>query len=282
MLPISQYAAVEKLVDLALEEDINAGDITTDHLIAPGSRATGVIRAKEDLIVAGLDLAAHIFQRLDPGVEFDAKIEDGALLTKGQNLATLKGEMGPMLIAERTALNFLQRLSGIATQAHHYMEAVKGSTVRLLDTRKTTPGWRLLEKYAVRVGGCTNHRMGLYDGVLIKDNHIAACGSITAAVEKIRPKVSHLVKIEVETADMNQVQEALACEADIIMLDNMTPEQIRNAVKVIDGRALVEISGNVTMETVKTLADTGADLISIGALTHSARAVDISMYIKAV
>ena len=198
---------------------------------------------------------------------FNTPLKDGARLTKGQTLVDLEGEMGPMLIAERTALNFLQRLSGIATQAHHYMEAVKGTKVRLLDTRKTTPGWRMLEKYAVRIGGCTNHRMGLYDGVLIKDNHIAACGSITAAVENIRGKVSHLVKIEVETADMDQVHEALACKADVIMLDNMTPDQIRNAVKVINGRALVEVSGNVTMETVKTLADTGADLISIGALT---------------
>lgn len=281
MLPISYYAAVEKLVDLALEEDIGAGDITTDHLIASGSMATGLIKAKEDLVVAGLDLAAYIFKRLDPGVVFNTTLKDGARLTKGQTLVNLEGEMGPMLIAERTALNFLQRLSGIATQAHRYMEAVKGTKVRLLDTRKTTPGWRMLEKYAVRVGGCTNHRMGLYDGVLIKDNHIAACGSITAAVESIRAKVSHLVKIEVETADMDQVHEALACKVDVIMLDNMTPEQIQNAVKVINGRALVEVSGNVTMETVKTLADTGTDLISIGALTHSARAVDISMYIKA-
>jgi nicotinate-nucleotide pyrophosphorylase (carboxylating) len=194
---------------------------------------------------------------------------------------TLEGGLGPMLVAERTALNFLQRLSGIATHVRRYVDAVSGTPVRLLDTRKTTPGWRILEKYAVRIGGASNHRMGLYDGVLIKDNHIAACGGITAAVQKIKANVSHLVKIEVETADLDQVREALTCGADVIMLDNMTGEQIQAAVDLIQNRALVEVSGNVTLDKLKALAVSGVDLISIGALTHAARSVDLSMRIEA-
>jgi nicotinate-nucleotide pyrophosphorylase (carboxylating) len=194
---------------------------------------------------------------------------------------TLEGRLGSLLVAERTALNFLQRLSGIATHVSRYVEAVAGAPVRLVDTRKTTPGWRILEKYAVRVGGASNHRMGLYDGVLIKDNHIAACGGITAAVQKIKAKVSHLVKIEVETSDLDQVREALACGVDVIMLDNMTLDQIRSSVALIQRRALVEVSGNVTLDKLKVLAATGVDLISIGALTHAARSVDLSMRIEA-
>ena len=282
MTPLYHIAAVDKLIELALEEDIGAGDITTDHLVTRGTRAKGVIVAKEAIVVAGLEVAQRIFQRLDAQVEFTAETADGDTLDQGQILVTVKGQLGPLLIAERTALNFLQRLSGIATHVSRYVAAVKGEPVRLLDTRKTTPGWRVLEKYAVRVGGACNHRMGLYDGVLIKDNHIAACGGITAAVKKIKANVSHLVKIEVETADMNQVREALDCGADVIMLDNMNLEQIRSAVDIIQGRALVEVSGNVTLEKLKILAGTGVDLISIGALTHAARSVDLSMRIEAI
>ena len=281
MMPLPQFSAVDKLIDLALEEDIAAGDITTDYLVTPGTRATGLIVAKEPVVVAGLEVARRIFQRLDSQVVCHTPAVDGETLTQGQALLTLEGELGPMLIAERTALNFLQRLSGIATHVRRYVDAVAGTPVRLLDTRKTTPGWRILEKYAVRIGGASNHRMGLYDGVLIKDNHIAACGGITAAVQKIKANVSHLVKIEVETADLDQVREALACGADVIMLDNMTAEQIRAAVNLIQHRALVEVSGNVTLDKLKALAVTGVDLISIGALTHAARSVDLSMRIAA-
>ena len=281
MMPLQHFAAVDKLIDLALEEDVATGDITTDHLVAPDTWATGAVSAKEPVVVAGLEVARRIFQRLDPGVGFRARVADGDRLAPGDILVTLEGRLGPLLVAERTALNFLQRLSGIATHVRRYVNAVKGTPVRLLDTRKTTPGWRVLEKYAVRIGGASNHRMGLYDGVLIKDNHIAACGGITAAVQKIKDKVSHLVKIEVETADLDQVREALACGVDVIMLDNMSLEQIQSAVDLIQRRALVEISGNVTLDKLQDLAATGVDLISIGALTHAARSVDLSMRITA-
>jgi len=190
---------------------------------------------------------------------------------------TLDGPLAALLRGERTALNFLQRLSGISTHVRRWVEALGASPVRLVDTRKTTPGWRVLEKYAVRIGGAANHRMGLYDGVLIKDNHIAACGGIRPAVERLRRHVSHLVKIEVEVCDMQQVEEALEVGVDVIMLDNMNLEQVRSAVTHIAGRALVEVSGGVAMENLKAIADTGVDLISAGALTHQARAVDLSM-----
>ena len=281
MMSLKHFAAVDKLIDLALEEDIAAGDITTDHLVTPGTEAAGLIVAKEPIVVAGLEIARRIFRRLDSQVVCRDEAADGDTLARGQTLMTMEGRLGPLLIAERTALNFLQRLSGIATHVRRHVEAVAGTPVRLLDTRKTTPGWRILEKYAVRVGGASNHRMGLYDGVLIKDNHIAACGGITAAVQKIKAKVSHLVKIEVETSNLDQVREALACGADVIMLDNMSPEQIRTAVALIQHRALVEVSGNVTLEKLQDLAATGVDLISIGALTHAARSVDLSMRIEA-
>jgi len=281
MMSLKHFAAIDKLIDLALEEDIAAGDITTDHLVTPDTEAAGLIVTKEPVVVAGLEIARRIFQRLDPGVVCHDEAADGDTLARGQTIMTLEGRLGPLLVAERTALNFLQRLSGIATHVRRHVDAVAGMPVRLLDTRKTTPGWRILEKYAVRVGGASNHRMGLYDGVLIKDNHIAACGGITTAVQKIKAKVSHLVKIEVETSDLGQVREALACGADVIMLDNMSLEQIRTAVELIQRRALVEVSGNVTLEKLQDLAATGVDLISIGALTHAARSVDLSMRIKA-
>jgi len=212
-------------------------------------------------------------------VVFDARLADGRTATPGTIVATIKGRLAALLTAERTALNFLQRLSGIATHVQAYMNALQGPAVRIVDTRKTTPGWRVLEKYAVRMGGGANHRMGLFDGVLIKDNHIAACGGIRAAVERIRRQVSHLTKIEVETSTLDEVREALAVKADVIMLDNMDLDRIKAAVSLIAGRALVEVSGNVGRDDLAPLAQTGVDLISVGALTHSARAVDLSMRI---
>ena len=279
MLPTHYMSTVDRLIDLALAEDVAGGDITTDHLVTPGTRAEGSIVAKEPVVVAGLDVARRVFERLDAQTAFLPGAQDGDSLTAGSEVVALRGELSALLIGERTALNFLQRLSGIATHTRRHVEALAASRVRLVDTRKTTPGWRLLEKYAVRMGGAANHRMGLYDGVLIKDNHIAACGGIAAAVAKIRPCVSHLVKIEVETATLAQVQEALDARADVIMLDNMNLDQIREAVALIAGRALVEISGGVSLQQLPVLAATGVDLISMGGLTHSARAVDLSMRI---
>ncbi len=275
----------QRLIDLALEEDIGPGDLTTSALIDTDTRGTGRLIAKQKLVLAGLNVAASVFQRLDPDSQLSARLADGQEAVPGQILATVSARMKALLQAERTALNFLQRLSGIATLTRRYVKALEAggnNKVKLVDTRKTTPGWRVLEKYAVRVGGASNHRMGLYDGILIKDNHIAACGTIPAAVRQLRENSSHLVKIEVEVENMDQVVQALEAGADVIMLDNMNLEQVGKAVKMIAGRALVEVSGGVTMESLARLAATGVDIISCGALTHSATAVDISMEIEAV
>ncbi len=271
----------DDLIQLALKEDIGPGDITTDHLVAPQTRGQGTIIAKADLIIAGLAVAAKVFQTLDPASLVDARgYRDGDPVAAGSTVIQVDGALSALLTGERTALNFLQRLSGIATQTRSWVEEVAGTTVKLVDTRKTTPGWRVLEKYAVRIGGAHNHRMGLYDGVLIKDNHIAACGGIAAAVKKVRQSISHLIKVEVETGTLEAVQEALEAGVDVIMLDNMQMDQIRQAVRIINKRVLVEASGNVTRQQLKALAQTGVDLISIGALTHSAPAVDLSMRIE--
>ncbi len=280
MQPLTFTAAVDRLMDLALEEDVGTGDITTDPLVAQESSAQATIVAKQDLIIAGLDVARRVFERLDAQIQFQSNFKDGDPVAKGQTVVALSGRLSALLVAERTALNFLQRLSGIATHVSTYVSALQDTSVRLLDTRKTTPGWRVLEKYAVRIGGGSNHRMGLYDGVLIKDNHIAACGNIATAVARIRKRVSHLVKIEVETSTLDEVQQALDAGADIIMLDNMDADRIKAAVTLINHRALVEVSGGVTLTQLTDLAQTGVDLISVGALTHSAQAVDLSMYIN--
>jgi nicotinate-nucleotide pyrophosphorylase (carboxylating) len=269
----------EDLIDIALAEDIGPGDITTDPAIGPGDAGRGVIVAKEAMRLAGLDVARRVFLRLDPETRVECLFQDGDRAGVGQTVMTVSGPMAVLLQGERTALNFLQRLSGIATHVQTYADLLADRPVRLVDTRKTTPGWRVLEKYAVRVGGARNHRMGLYDGVLIKDNHIAACGGIGPAVRRIRDRISHLVRIEVEVGTMGQVREALAAGADVIMLDNMDPAGIREAVTEIDGRALVEVSGGVTRDNLLELADTGVDIISVGALTHQATSVDLSMRI---
>ncbi|MCB2145305.1 MAG: carboxylating nicotinate-nucleotide diphosphorylase [Deltaproteobacteria bacterium] len=271
---------IEELIQLALKEDIGPGDITTDNLVAPGTRGQGTITAKQDLVIAGLQVAEKVFKTLEPEIGFEPLYADGDRIPAGSTVVRIDGTLGALLRGERTALNFLQRLSGIATQAHAFVGEVAGTSVKLVDTRKTTPGWRVLEKYAVRMGGAHNHRMGLYDGVLIKDNHIAVSGGIANAVKKVRQQISHLVKVEVEAATFEEVNEALAAGADVIMLDNMDLNQIRKAVGMIDKKALVEVSGNVTRERLKELAQTGVDLISIGALTHSAVAVDLSMRIN--
>jgi len=273
--------SIQHLIEIALKEDIGPGDITTDNLIDPNLEGRGILMAKEPLVVAGLNIVARVFRHLDPDVLLSSEYTDGDAVEPGDTIADVQGKLRALLSGERTALNFLQRLSGVATFVRAHVTELEGKKSRLVDTRKTTPGWRVLEKYAVRVGGAHNHRMGLYDGVLIKDNHIVACGGIKKAVDRIRADVSHLSKIEVEVSSMKQVEEALEAHADVIMLDNMNVQQIKDAIAHIDGRAVVEVSGNVKKNVLKSLADTGADIISAGVLTHSARCVDISMRITA-
>ncbi len=268
---------VERIVDMAIDEDVGHGDITTECLDLGGQQGWGKIRAKERLVLAGLDLVGRVFQKIDPAIVAHTQYEDGDIVDAGTTVLTAKGKMAGLLIGERTALNFLQRLSGIATHVRQYADILPDSPVRLVDTRKTVPGWRVLEKYAVRVGGAYNHRMGLYDGVLIKDNHIAAAGGISPAVSRIRKKVSHLVRVEVETSTIAEVDEALSAGADVIMLDNMADSEIEAAVALVNGRALVEVSGRVDRDRIAYLCATGVDIISSGALTHAARFVDLSM-----
>jgi nicotinate-nucleotide pyrophosphorylase (carboxylating) len=270
---------IDKLIDLALEEDIGAGDVTTENLVPPEAGGSGQVVAKEALVLAGLDVARKVFERLDPDIAWQPHRSDGDTVDAGTLVLTVSGKLQALLKGERVALNFLQRLSGVATLVRTYIAKIPGGGARLVDTRKTTPGWRALEKYAVRVGGAGNHRMGLYDGVLIKDNHIAACGGVAAAVARIRHGISHLMKIEIEVATLEQVREALAAGVEVIMLDNMEIDQIRKAVALIDGKALIEVSGNVTDARLARLAIAGVDIISVGALTHSARCVDLSMRI---
>jgi nicotinate-nucleotide pyrophosphorylase (carboxylating) len=280
MNPFEFTPAVDRLIDMALAEDIGPGDITTLHTIAADAAGRAVIVAKEDLVIAGLDVARRVFERLDSRVRFDAGYADGDSITRGRSVVDLSGPLAALLTGERTALNFLQRLSGIATHVHACVAMLEGTGTRLLDTRKTTPGWRALEKYAVRAGGGTNHRMGLYDAVLIKDNHIAGAGGITAAVQGVRSQVGTDMTIEVETTTLDEVREALDAGAHIIMLDNMSLDRIREAVQLVNGRAKLEVSGGVTQEHLAALAATGVDYISSGALTHSVRAVDLSMKIS--
>lgn len=271
---------VRKLIELALAEDIGAGDITTDYLIDADAEGTGYIVAKEPLVLAGLVIVKKVFHEIDSGIKFVSEYNDGDEVKAGDIVLRMTGNMRALLKGERTALNFLQRLSGIATNVRSYVSEIQGSKTRLVDTRKTIPGFRSLEKYAVRVGGAYNHRMALYDGVLIKDNHIAACGGIAKAVTTIREYVSHLVKIEVEVSDFKELDEALSVKADVIMLDNMELAEVSKAVEIVDGRSVVEVSGSVTKEQLKDLSETGVDIISSGSLTHQARAVDLSMRIN--
>jgi nicotinate-nucleotide pyrophosphorylase (carboxylating) len=272
--------SIQHLIEIALKEDMGSGDITTDNLVDPDLEGKGIIIAKEPFVIAGLDVAGQVFKYLNANVIFIPVYSDGDFVKQGETIAAVEGNLRALLSGERTALNFLQRLSGIATCVRSYADELKNKRVRLVDTRKTAPGWRVLEKYAVRVGGAHNHRMGLYDGVLIKDNHIAACGGIKKAVDRIRTRVSHLVKIEVEVSSLDQVKDALTAGAEVIMLDNMSMEQIKEASAFINKKALVEVSGNVTKSGLNSLADAGVDIISVGALTHSARCVDMSMRIQ--
>jgi nicotinate-nucleotide pyrophosphorylase (carboxylating) len=269
--------AVDRIIETALIEDVGTGDVTTAATIEPGTSVRAELVAKEDFLLSGIGVAARVFQRLDARTAFEPLIQDGQPVRRGEVLAWIKGDAALLLQGERVALNLLQRMSGVATLTSQYVAEVEGTGAIVVDTRKTTPGLRILEKYSVRIGGGGNHRMALYDGVLIKDNHITAAGGIPAAVDRARRNVPHTLKIEVEVRSQEEVAEAIAAGADILLLDNMDLEQLRAAVDLVDGRAVTEASGGINLETIRAIAETGVDLISVGALTHSYRSVDISM-----
>jgi nicotinate-nucleotide pyrophosphorylase (carboxylating) len=270
---------LKRIIRLALEEDLGAGDVTTDAVIGPQKKGKASLLAREELVLAGLPIFKQVFREQGPGIEFEEFYQEGDLIPKEDTVCVLTGPLNLILKGERTALNFLQRMSGIATLTRRYVEAAGTTGVRILDTRKTVPGHRLLDKYAVRTGGGFNHRFCLSDGILIKDNHIAAAGSIRAAVDSAKKNAPHMLKIEVEVEDLSGVEEALSAGADIIMLDNMDLEQMRAAVQLVKGKALIEASGGITLDTISEVAKTGVDLISVGALTHSPKAADLSLEI---
>ncbi len=268
---------ISSLVKSALAEDLGQGDITCRSLIPTQTTGRAQIIANEELILGGIDVAALVFRTLNPEITFERCFEDGERISATETIATLSGELADLLTGERVALNFLQHLSGIATLTRKFVDAVEDYQVKILDTRKTIPGFRFLEKYAVRVGGGSNHRFSLSDGLLIKDNHIRACGGITQALQKAKSNIPPTLRVEIEVRSLEEVEEAMEAGAEIIMLDNMNLDSIEAAVKLIDKRVAIEVSGGVTIENVVEIAKTGVDFISVGALTHSARAVDISM-----
>ena len=275
---------INSAVKRALEEDLGQGDVTTDTLIQSDLKAEGSILARENGILAGIAVAQAVFQQVDPSIQFDEVIADGADVNRSDVIGRIQGKAAGILKGERVALNFLQHLSGIATIAQRYVQAVSGTKAKILDTRKTIPGLRVLEKYAVRVGGGQNHRQNLGDGVLIKDNHLAALSNagvdLGEVLKRARANVSHTLKIEVEVQAVDQALEAVESGADIILLDNMSPDEMSKAVNLVNGKALLEASGGITLETTRAVAETGVDLISVGALTHSVKALDISLEIK--
>ena len=268
---------IDKIIELALEEDLGPGDLTTWAIIDPSIKGKARLLAKEEIVLAGIEIFGKVLSRLDPKIEVECNFHDGDVVAKGKDIGVVKGSMRGILSGERTALNFLQHLSGIAALTRRYVEKTDPSKVRVIDTRKTTPGLRVLEKYAVRVGGGFNHRFGLFDGVLIKDNHIAAVGSLSKAVAKIRATVPHTLRIEVEVDDIKGLKQALEAGADAILLDNMSVKEMKEAVTIAGGRVLLEASGGITLESIEEISQTGVNLISVGAITHSARSVDISL-----
>ena len=275
-----QKHIIHRLIQSALEEDIGTGDITTTAALTGAEVGRAKAFAKANIVVAGIDVFREVFLFLDESVQFSGNCEDGRVVKKGGILAEVSGNLGSILTAERVALNIFQRMCGIATLTRQYVDEIKGTPAKILDTRKTMPGLRCLDKYAVRIGGGTNHRSGLYDGVLIKDNHIVAAGGISKALARVRGHIPHTLKIEVEVKNLQEVDEALIAGADIIMLDNMTNEDMRKAVAIVNGKVPLEASGNVTLANVKKIAETGVDFISVGALTHSVSASDISLKIE--
>ena len=277
---IKNPVLLDKIIKNALEEDLGFGDLTTDSIIAPDIVGKAVLETREDIVLAGLPVFMRVFTILDPGISFEAFYEDGQKVSAGERICSIKGAMASILKAERTALNLIQRMSGIATVTGRYVSAAASDRVRILDTRKTVPGLRMLDKYAVPMGGGCNHRFGLFDGILIKDNHIAVAGSIKKAVGAARKNAPHGIKVEVEVEDLEGVKTAIEAGADIILLDNMPPEQMKEAADFVSGRVLLEASGGITLDNIKEVAATGVDMISIGALTHSVKAVDLSLEIS--
>jgi len=271
---------LDTLISLALSEDVGPGDVTTEALVPAGARGAAVVVAREELVLAGVDAASRVFARLDPGVRVVAVRADGDTLSPGDVAMRIEGFFRAILTGERTALNFLQHLSGVATASRAAAEALRGTKTRLLDTRKTTPGWRALEKRAVRLGGGHGHRTGLFDGVLVKDNHIAAVGSIAEAVRRARVHAHPLLKVEVEVKNLQEVREAIEAGADLLLLDNMTDAQLAEAVRVAAGRVPTEASGNMSVARLPHVAAAGVDFVSMGALTHSAPAADLSLALE--
>jgi len=270
---------VNQILENALREDIGSGDITTNLLFQCDAECKAIILAKEEGLVAGLPIAEMVFRKLDKDIVWSEEKKDGDKVEPNQVLAEISGSQKSILTGERVALNFLQRLSGIATLTSRFVKAIHGLPVKILDTRKTAPGLRILDKYAVRVGGGFNHRYGLYEEVLVKDNHIKLAGGITRAVNILRERAVTRKRIEVEASTISEVEEALNVGADVIMLDNMSPKMIKEAVGLIKGKALIEVSGRVTLENVREIAETGVDFISVGLLTHSPEALDIGLYV---
>lgn len=271
---------VDEIIKTAIDEDVNYLDISSEYIFAPEHRSEAYFLAKADGVLSGIDVAMRVFELLDDTFECTVHKRDGEKIKKGDIIAEFSGSTAALLKGERTALNLIQHMSGIATAANRAGKAVEGTKVSIADTRKTLPGLRALQKYAVTCGGGKNHRFNLSDAAMLKDNHIDAAGGITAAVTALRKKCGHMVNIEVETRNLDEVKEALAAGASIIMLDNMTNEEMSEAVKLVDGRALLEASGNITEENLREKAETGVDIISMGALTHSVKAFDISMKFK--
>jgi nicotinate-nucleotide pyrophosphorylase (carboxylating) len=274
---IDNLVNVDKVLRAALEEDIGAGDITTDAIISPDAGGRAVLLTREPIVLAGLPVFERVFKLLDPIIEIEDYYTDGQVAPAGVRICLLSGSLSVILKAERTALNFIQRMSGIATLTREYVDKAGSEKVKVLDTRKTTPGLRSLDKYAVLKGGGFNHRFGLYDAILIKDNHISAVGSISRAVHLAKKKASKNIKVEVEIENPDRVEEAIMAGADSILLDNMSIDQIREAVHIVAGRIPVEVSGGVNLENINEIAATGVDFISVGALTHSVRAADMSL-----
>lgn len=270
------WLLADDIIKRALNEDLSYGDITTDSIVEKGKNASVDLISKENGVIAGLEIFKRVFLILG-NAEVKLYVEDGALVHRGEKIGEIYGDTRTLLSGERVALNFLQRMSGIATLTRKFVEKLEGSNVKLLDTRKTTPNMRLFEKYAVKIGGGVNHRFGLNDGVLIKDNHIDAAGSIKNAIEAVRKNASFVRKIEVEVENLKQLQEALDAKADIIMLDNMDIETLKTSVEIVNERAETEASGNVTLDTIEAISKTGVNYISTGALTHSYKALDLSM-----
>ena len=271
---------VDNIIKTALLEDINYCDVTTDYLIPAEQNGKAEFVSKADGIVCGTEIAVRVFQILDENISFEILKKDGEEVKKGDLILTVKGKTAVLLKGERTALNLIQHMSGISTASNKYAKIVEGTNASIADTRKTLPGLRPLQKYAVMTGGAKNHRYNLSDAAMLKDNHIDAAGGITAAITKLRSKIGHMTKIEVETRNLDELREALDAKADIIMLDNMSPELMKKAVEITNKRAILEASGGITDETLRAVAESGVDIISVGALTHSVKAFDISMYIK--